>query len=164
MSWSKRKKQDLSGQPEIIYSAALSYLARRDYAEAELRNRLLERGADPDELQLVVKRLRKQKYLDEQRFAVGRVRQRRYYNGRSRAAVRQELRDLGVEEEILQQAMEEEYTEDQEIELLEHLIQVELRHFPAEGSRENQRKFVQSVLRRLSAKGFTPGYVGYQHG
>ena len=157
MSWNKRAKQDLVGQPEAVYSAALSYLSRRDYAGAELGNRLLERGADPDVVAAVLERLRSQKYLDDQRFALGRVRQRRTYNGRSRIFIRQELRELGVDDVTVQLALDEEYTETQEAELLEQLVRAELRRFPKHGTREQKRKFMQSVQRRLAAKGFSPG-------
>ena len=58
MSWNKRAKQDLVGQPEAVYSAALSYLSGRDYAGAQLGNRLLERGAAPHVVAAVLERLR----------------------------------------------------------------------------------------------------------
>ena len=159
MTWNKRAKQDLLGQPENIYPAALAYLTRRDYGVEELRQRLLLRGADPELTEDTIQRLLRQKYLDDRRFALGRVRQRREFNGRSRVFVRQELRELGIDEELIQQALDEAYQPEQESELLEHLLRAELRRFPREGDSQQQRKATASIQRRLAAKGFPPGEV-----
>ena len=159
MAWSKRPKQDLAEQPEQIYPAALAYLTRRDYSVAELREKLLGRGGEPEAVEAVLRRLLDQRYLDDRRFALGRVRQRRDFNGRSRAFVRQELRDLGVAEECLQEALEAEYSPEQEAELLARLVRQELRRLPREAEKEQRRKFSQSVQRRLAGRGFSPGEV-----
>lgn len=157
MSWNKRPKQDLTEQPEAIYPAALAYLARRDYATEELRERLLSRGADPEQCEAVIQRLLQQKYLDDARFALGRVRQRREFNGRSRAFVRQELRELGLAEELIQEALEAEYQPAQEAELLEHLLRAELRRSRLDGDPQKRRKSIAAIQRRLAGKGFPPG-------
>lgn len=157
MNWSKQKKQDLFEQPEFVYPAALAYLARRDYGIEELRGKLAERGADEDVLEECIARLCQQKYLDDRRFAIGRVRQRREFNGKSRAFVRQELRDLGISEEWIQESLAVEYSPAQERELLERLLRSELRRFPLDGDKLQRQKALASIQRRLASRGFPPG-------
>ncbi|MDO4732319.1 MAG: regulatory protein RecX [Bacillota bacterium] len=159
MSWNKRPKQDLSEQPEAIYPAALAYLAQRDYAAEELRERLLSRGAEPEACGEVICRLLQQRYLDDARFALGRVRQRREFNGRSRALIRHELRELGLEESLIQQALEAEYSAEQESALLERLLRAELRRLQLSDDALLRRKQLASLQRRLLGKGFPPGQV-----
>lgn len=162
MSWNKRPKQDLTEQPEAIYPAALAYLARRDYATEELRERLLSRGAGPEACEEVLQRLLQQKYLDDARFAFGRVRQRREFNGRSRVFIRQELRELGLDEDLIQQALESEYPAEREEEILKRHLQSELRRLRGSEDPQKRRKALAGIQRRLAGKGFPPGEVYHQ--
>lgn len=162
MSWNKRPKQDLMEQPEAIYPAALAYLTRRDYSVEELRERLLSRGAEPDACETVIHRLLLQKYLDDERFAFGRVRQRREFNGRSRAFVRQELRELGLAEELIQEALEAEYPAELETEILQSHLRSEPRRTKLSEDPQKRRKTLASIQRRLAGKGFPPGESYHQ--
>jgi len=156
MSWNRRPKQDLSGQPEQIYPAALAYLTRRDYSRGELMTKLLSRGADEDEAEQALDRLVEQGYLNERRMAEGRIRERRQYSRRSRLAVRQELRQAELDEELIDELMEEHYTPQQESELISSMIESELRRWSVGLSQDEKREKFRSLSRRLLSRGF-PG-------
>lgn len=142
-----------------MYPAALQYLARREYAPQELRRRLLRRGAPPQAVEETIARLKENNWLSEERFALSRVRQRRDMSGRGRAAVRCELRALGVDEEISRAALEAEYDEDQEAALAAGLAARALAGLESVDGRERRLKKIRSVQRRLLSRGFAPGLV-----
>lgn len=156
---SGKRKQDLAAQQEQIYPAALRYLARRDYSVAELRQQLLQRGADADDLEDVLLQLQEKKFLDDARFANGRVRQRRYFSGRSRVHVRAELRELGVAEELIEAALEEEYPAAAENELVQQLAAKAAGELCQIADAEKRKRKQAAVLRRLLAQGFPSSSV-----
>ena len=153
-----RIKQDLE-QRDQVYSAAVRYLARREYAPEELRRRLLRRGAAADAVEETISRLQAAGWLSEERFAASRVRQRRDLTGRGRAAIRAELRALGVDEAVSQAALDEEYSEEQEAALVNSLARRALAEVSSIEDRERRNRLVRSAQRRLLARGFAPRLV-----
>jgi regulatory protein len=73
---------------------AVGLLARREYARAELCNRLLATGADRADVDAVLDRLEKLGYLSDARFADSVV--RRKAGSFSKRAIAQALKDKGV--------------------------------------------------------------------
>ena len=70
MTWQKsRKTNDLASAPDKILSAALAYLAKREYSELELRRKLLDRGADEAVVATALNSLKEKHYLDDARYA-----------------------------------------------------------------------------------------------
>lgn len=154
-----RNKQDLAGRQEQVYPAALAYLARRDYAEQELRQRLLARGAEEQAVEEAVARLYAAGYLDQQRFAAGRARQRRDFASRGRAAVRLELRALGLDEGDIDAALEAEYDSGSERDIVAAIIRRELSQLPAEAEPALRQACLAKLQRRLLARGFQASLV-----
>ena len=76
-------------------------------------------------------------WLSEERFAASRVRQRRDLSGRGRAAVRAELRALGVDEAVSSAALDEEYDEAREATLAEALADRALTALAADRERKD---------------------------
>lgn len=159
MAWNKRPRPDLAEQPEKIYPAALAYLSRRDYGREELARRLKQRGAEPTPLAEAMARLEDLGYIDDRRFAAGRVRQRRLFGRRGRSAIRQELRELGLDPELIEEALEEEYDNAAESQRLRELISAELELSPLPGEPEQRRRAMRSLIRRMAGRGFPPGEV-----
>ena len=153
-----RPKNDLQQQDQV-YPAALQYLARREYAPEELRQRLLRRGADADAVDEVIVRLKENNWLSEERFAASRVRQRRDLSGRGRAAVRADLRALGVDEAVSSAALEAEYDEQQEAALASELADRALSGLAAVDDPALRLKKIRSVQRRLLSRGFSQKHV-----
>ncbi|HSD67397.1 MAG TPA: regulatory protein RecX [Vicinamibacteria bacterium] len=82
--------------PPTAYQRALRRLARRDHSAAELRQALLERGHEGGEVEAVLDRLRRERYLDDAGYAERFARSRMVHQGLGRARVRQGLRQRGV--------------------------------------------------------------------
>jgi regulatory protein len=60
---------DKRGDFDAARSAAVAFLARRDFASGELRDRLGEKGFDPDVAAATVAQLIEERALDDERFA-----------------------------------------------------------------------------------------------
>lgn len=85
---------------------ATKALARRDYSERGLRERLEHAGVEPDEAESVLARLRGEGILDEVRFAANRA-QALAERGKGDAAIRFDLEAQGLPEELLEAALAE---------------------------------------------------------
>ena len=89
--------------PKSLKARAIGYLARREYARAELRDRLLATGAVPDEVDPVLDELAAQGYLSDARFAQALVRQKQ--GAYSRRSLAQTLKAKGVAGEVATEAL-----------------------------------------------------------
>lgn len=154
----RRAKNDLAEDEARVYPAALRYLSRRDYARQELAMALLRRGAAPAAVEAALLRLSQQGYLNDQRFAAGRVRHRRDYSGRGRLLIQAELQQLGVEAEVAAAALDQELDAETEAQQLQRLTRRALEEISALPL-EQRRKKLQALQRRLLNRGFAPALV-----
>ena len=89
--------------PKSLQARAVGYLARREYARSELRDKLLATGAPPDDVDPVLDELAAQGYLSDERFAYALVRQKQ--GGYSKRAIAQKLKAKGVAGEVVTEAL-----------------------------------------------------------
>jgi regulatory protein len=89
------------------YERALTLLEHRARSVAELRRKLMQKGAPRSEIEDVIARLIDQKLLDDTDFARQFARTRITGSGASRFRVLQELRRKGVGNDIAERALEE---------------------------------------------------------
>lgn len=85
--------------------AAFRFLRYRGRSEAEVRNRLARRH-DPEVIARVINTLREQGFLDDAEFARQWRDQRERRRPRGQGLLRQELRRLGVSQEVIREALE----------------------------------------------------------
>ena len=90
------------GESESLRARALQLLARREHSRLELHNKLLSRGADEGDVQVLLDEFEEKGWLSERRFvdAVVQTRKRRF----GTAKVLRELKDKGVSEQGLAEA------------------------------------------------------------
>jgi regulatory protein len=93
-------------------NAALLYLSYRPRSEAELRQRLHRRGFDGDNVEAAVVRLREQGLVNDLAFAQFWKDNRESFRPRSQRLTRLELKQKGVAEDIIDQAVAEINDED----------------------------------------------------
>jgi len=84
----------------------LRLLAVREHSRAELRGKLLGRGADRDEVERLLGRLERERLLSDERFAGEYVEARRQ-RGFGPLRIRAELRERGVAEELIAGLLDE---------------------------------------------------------
>ena len=102
------------------YLSALRILKFRFNSEAELRRKLRAKKFEKDDINAVIVRLQKEKWLDDERFAGAFVRTRA--NKRvGKLRIRRELQAAGVSESTAAQALDENVDPERERESLEAL-------------------------------------------
>lgn len=89
--------------PKSLQARAVGYLARREYARFELRDKLLATGAPRDEVESVLDELAAQGYLSDERFAHALVRQK--HGAYSQRSIAQTLKAKGVAGEVVAEAL-----------------------------------------------------------
>jgi regulatory protein len=85
-------------------AAATRALARRDYSERGLRERLLRAGIEAGELDETLEELRHVGLLDDERFA-GRRARALAERGKGDTAIRFDLRRQGIDAELIESAL-----------------------------------------------------------
>lgn len=90
---------------EKAYLKALDYLARRDYAEAELRKKLALKGFSADQIHQAITRIRSLGYINDRNFAENWIRDRCEFNPRGSRMLRYELKLKGVQESVIEDSL-----------------------------------------------------------
>jgi regulatory protein len=95
------------GEVDLAYQRALRYLGMRPRSSAEIVTYLKRKEYDESIVDMVVNRLHKQGYLDDEAFARFWVENRNRFRPRGSQALRYELRQKGVERETIDSTLEE---------------------------------------------------------
>lgn len=96
----------MSDDLERCYISAMRILNHRFNSEAELRRKLALKEYEPEVISATIERLRREKWLDDARFAASFVRTR-VRKGLGRHRISRELNAAGVEEETVARALDE---------------------------------------------------------
>ncbi|MGH8190199.1 MAG: RecX family transcriptional regulator [Rhodanobacteraceae bacterium] len=103
----RRSNRDARGKAadRSAYDRALGMLARREYSQRELRARLEHAGCDEGESETALRKLREQKYQDDDRFGEM-VMRARVAQGYGPARIRVELRSHGLADSAIRALLE----------------------------------------------------------
>lgn len=96
---------------DSLYKKLMRYCAYQERAESEVRTKLRTLGAAPDMGERVLKQLREENFVNEERFARAYVRGKFRMNGWGRIKIRNGLRAKGVDENLISRAVSEEIDE-----------------------------------------------------
>ncbi len=94
-------------EPDRAITSALNLLSHRGRSERELRQRLRQKDYSPGAIDVAIRRVVDWGYLDDARFAEAWVEQRQTSKPRSRRALAHELREKGVDREIIAATIED---------------------------------------------------------
>ncbi len=92
---------------EKAYHRALHFLSYRVRTEAEIRRNLNKHDTPEGTIEEVLERLRRNNLVDDRQFANTWVENRSTFRPRGRRALRSELRQKGVDQEIIDEALQE---------------------------------------------------------
>jgi regulatory protein len=98
---------------EVAFQRALKFLNYRPRSETEVRKKLNELGFDESVMDETLDRLRQNGLISDDRFAREWVENRSTFRPRSRRLLALELRQKGVADEIIQDALDETVDEDE---------------------------------------------------
>jgi|SRR5450759_999265 regulatory protein len=137
------------------YLDALHFLGRRELSVTQLRDRLIAREHDREEVERAIEHLLETRALDDARVAGAYVRTGLKIKGRGRLRIQRELQVMGIAKEVAAPALAEAFGEVDERTLIAKALQKKLRHgqkiaTPAEYAR---------VFGYLMRQGFSPATV-----
>jgi len=145
----------MSDDADRAYIVGLTLLARRELAEAQLRERLARRKFEKDDVDAAVARLRRERAIDDRRTAVACARTEMRLKHRGRARVVRQIEALGIARDTARDAVAEVFAEVDETELLQQALDRRLRH----GMDVSDPAVFRRVHRYLLGQGFDPGRV-----
>ncbi|MBM3187795.1 MAG: RecX family transcriptional regulator [Chloroflexi bacterium] len=131
---------------ESAYDKALSYLSYRNRSALEVRRYLRDKEVPEDAIAGVMARLERNRLIDDLAFARYWVENRRTFRPRGAWALRAELRQKGVRDEVISTALED---QDEETDALEAARRVLRRLVGLE-----ELAFRQRLLSHLRRRGF----------
>jgi regulatory protein len=133
---------------EVSYQRALKFLAHRIRSKQEVVQRLRKYQTPADVVEVVLSRLEEKEYLNDEAFARAWVENRIEFRPRSTYLLRQELRQKGVEDVVIDVVLE---TLDDES-LAQSAAEKYLRKIE---NMDDEQKFREKLYGHLARKGFT---------
>jgi regulatory protein len=130
---------------ERALNAALNYLSYRPRSQREIVDYFRQKGTDAELVPAVVQRLERMGLIDDREFAKFWVQNRQTFRPRGTRALRSEMRQKGLETEIIEEALEE---IDDEEPIAYAVAQKKLRSLQSLDSREFVRRMVAFLQRR----------------
>ncbi len=137
------------------YVDGLHLLGRRELSVTQLRERLLEREHDREDVDRAIELLLENKALDDARVAGAYVRTALKIKGRGRLRIQRELQMMGIEKEVAGQALAEAFGEVDERTLIAKALQKKLRGSQKIASPAEYARVFQFLMRQ----GFSPAGV-----
>ena len=151
----KRGPSSSDDPDRAAYVDALRRLARRDHSEQELRRALLRKGHDEEAVERVVARLRRERALDDRRFAEVYSRSRLTHHGLGRQRIRQDLRRRGIARGTAEAGLKEALADAPEGEAVDSLA----RRYWATHTRDEPARRVRKLWVFLMRRGFPHALV-----
>ncbi|ASS87817.1 recombination regulator RecX [Geobacillus lituanicus] len=131
------------------YQQALYFLAHRMRSEHEVAAHLRKKGAPDSVIDEVLKKLRAERYVDDEAFAAAYVRTQKKTAAKGPLLIRAELERLGVLGCLIEQSLAE-YTLDEQMAIARSLYEKAKKQRRAESA----RAFLERVRQQLMRKGF----------
>ncbi len=138
----------------LAYSARV--LTARAQTTSELRQKLTRRAAERSDVDEVIRRLKENGYLNDQRFAESFANWRRDNEGFGKTRVVRDLMARRVAPELAKKATETAYSGSDETALIEQFLQRKFRGKNL-GVLLQEEKHLASAFRRLRTAGFSAG-------
>jgi regulatory protein len=126
-----------------LYDRAIRYLSIRMRSELEMRQYLRRKEAEPEEIEALVERLKSMGYLNDEEFARHWRDDRRVIKKRSARVIGLELRQKGIEKDVITKVLAEE--DGQEVQALQELIEKKRR---ISRYATDEQKLIQYLMRQ----------------
>jgi regulatory protein len=137
------------------YTQALTWLARRELSERQVRDRLSKREYEDGAIDEAVARLKAERALDDRRVALACARTAARLKGRGRERIRRSVESLGISRELARAAVDEVFTEIDESALIERALEKRWRRVTAAAAdRDATRREIQRIYQALIRQGF----------
>ncbi len=145
----RTEKKQISAVNALNRAAALC--SRSEQASADIVKKLRDWGLAESDVAAVMERLVKEKFVDDGRYAVAFVRDKFRFNGWGRRKIAYALRQKGVAQDLVDEAMSE-IADDDYSATLQHLLEGKARSLAG----KEPRLAKASLLRFAASRGFEP--------
>jgi len=130
------------------YLDGLHLLARRELSVKQLRDRLLDREHDREDIDRAIEHLLETKALDDARVAAAYVRTALKVKGRGRVRIQRELHEMGIERDVASAAVAEAFGDVDERALIAQAIRKKLHGTPTIASPAEYARMYQFLMRQ----------------
>jgi len=130
-------------------------LRYRPRSIAEARQRMIEQGYDQAVVENTIDQAIATDQLDDAAFAKLWVRDRMWHHPLSRSALSQELRQKGIDAELISRTLQSEYPAVQEVELATTLAEKRIRRYTSISPEKRRNRLISFLARR----GFSRGLI-----
>lgn len=141
--------------PEKAYARMTRICARKEYAPFDIRQKLLLLGLTDNVVDKLLKRLIKERYIDERRYAESYIRDKFNFNKWGKRKIELHLAQKRISPDVVRDAFAQ-FSESQFSELLLLLLQKKLKSVSGRSVAERRMKLVRYALGR----GFTVDEIG----
>jgi len=138
----KLKKQDQQGG---LYDQALRFLSYRPRSEKEVRDYLQKKGGPIGTTEGIISELKRQDLIDDRAFTEWWLEQRKTFRPRGKFALMMELKQKGIDEELIKDALERLIDE---ASLVKRLIEKRAKNYKNLDQRSFRRKMIGFLARR----------------
>jgi len=136
---------------EKFYNKALEFLSYRTRSEKEVRDKLKTKQAEPGIIEKVISKLKEKRFINDEEFARQWIENRNRFKPRSLRLIKLELRQKGIEEEIVEKVIQDlDFNSESELEQAKKLVEKRIdkvRDLP-------KQEIYQKLGRFLASKGF----------
>ena len=140
--------------PDNAFLKLATLCTRSEQAEDDLRKKLHDWGLTPSDTDAVIARLKRERYLDNERFARAYCRDKLRFNGWGRIKIAYMLRGKGIEQEYIDAALAE-IDEEQYVTILNDALIAKAKTL----SGKSDEQVRASLLRFVSSRGFEPSII-----
>lgn len=134
---------------------AMKLIGLRRRSVFEIETRLKEKGYDKKIQQSVMKELEHYGYIDDKSFAESYISDRIKFNPRGRALIKLELKKRGIDNAIIENALEEILDEKQEEEMARKIAAKKVRMMTG----KDPKKVCVKIIFHLKSKGFPSNII-----
>lgn len=132
-------------QTNNLYLQILNLIYIRPRSEYEVRTKLKSKKIDPDEIDQLITKLNSENNLNDQNFATWWINSRKNSKPISALKLRAELAQKGIKPQLAQQALIQNFSQDEELEALEKLVNKKKGRYESE----------QKLMAFLASRGFS---------
>jgi len=130
---------------EVAFQKAIKLLDYRPRTGQEIRQKLHQKGFEPGQIEQVVERLISTHLIQDEKFAASWVESRNQFRPSSQRVLRYELRSKGIDEEIIEEALQ---GSEEDLELAQRAAQKMVRRLANLDWQEFRKKLSAFLARR----------------
>ena len=143
-----------SDDENLAFKLAYKLLGLRLRSVFEMERKLEEKNFDREMVARVIKKLKKQKYLDDEKFAEAWILDRISLQPRGRFIINRELKEKKIASEIIERKMSELLPFEKELEMAERLFDKKIKIIKTGSGELLKEKIYQKMAGFLRGKGF----------